>query len=121
MKAPRGKILMACCNHWTSPFQVGSHQLAREFVRLGYEVAFVSDPVSPFHLAAFGDLTRERFRIHRSGGMRDLGGGLWAYVPLTLVPPQRGPLLGSDWAYHSWYRFTLPSVVEKARRAGFGK
>jgi hypothetical protein len=41
---------MACSNPWNSVFQVGSHHLAREFLKLGYEVAFISDPISPFHL-----------------------------------------------------------------------
>jgi hypothetical protein len=44
-----GKVLMACANYWTSPFQVGSHHLARGLARAGWTVGFVSDPISPFH------------------------------------------------------------------------
>lgn len=116
------KILMACANHWTSPFQVGSHHLAREFVRRGYEVAFVSDPVSPFHLlAGAGASLRERLRIHRQGGLRDLGGKLWAYVPGALLTPHNKPLLRSRWVQRSWEYLTYPNVVFQAVKRGFGE
>lgn len=34
------KVIMACSNYWTSPLQVGSHQIAKVFVKKGWEVAF---------------------------------------------------------------------------------
>ena len=43
------KVLMAVSNYYTSVFQVGSHHYARAFSKLGYEVAFISFPISPFH------------------------------------------------------------------------
>ncbi|MGE3807237.1 MAG: glycosyl transferase, partial [Gemmataceae bacterium] len=56
----RKRILMACSNYWNSPFQVGSHHLARGFARAGWQVAFLSDPQSPWHLC--GGLSRDLWR-----------------------------------------------------------
>src|SRR2546422_11327845 len=69
----RRKVIMACANYWQSPFRVGSHQLARAFVEAGWEVAFVSDPITPFHVATGlrTDL-RQRIRTYRSRGISDL-------------------------------------------------
>lgn len=115
------KILMACFNYWTSPFQVGSHHLARGFAEAGYDVAFVSSPISPLHIA--GGLSRElreRYQIYRSGGQRHLGGHIWTYVSASLVIPYNKPFLRSEWVNHNWYKLTFPNVVKKVKDAGFG-
>ena len=112
---------MACANYWTTPYQVGSHQLAREFVRRGYEVAFISDPISPAHLLASGRGLGERFRIYSRGGLRDLGGQLWTYVPGALLTPQNKPILRSSWVQRYWSSLTMPNVVFKTIQQGFGE
>jgi glycosyltransferase involved in cell wall biosynthesis len=112
------KILMACSNPWNSVFQVGSHHLAREFVKLGYEVAFISDPISPFHLLNSTAL-KARFELYCSGGVHE--NNLWAYVPATLLPPQNKPFLRSEWVHRHWDQLSFPSVVRKAKENGFGE
>lgn len=107
------KILMAASNAWNSVFQVGSHHLAREFLKLGYEVAFVSDPISPLHLIG-GNHVMDRFALYKSGGVHEPN--LWAYVPGTLLPPANKPFLRSEWVYRHWHQFTIPSVIKKAAR-----
>ena len=71
----RKKLIVASANHWHSPFQVGSHHLARGFVNAGWDVAFVSDPLSPWHVLG-GNYTRlqERYRLYADGGHWDLDG-----------------------------------------------
>jgi len=119
------KIFMACFNYWTSPFQVGSHHLARGFVEAGYDVAFVSSPISPLHLAGhIGHINRElceRYAIYKSGGQRHLGGHIWTYAPGSILIPYNTPLLRSEWANHNWHKLTFPSVVKKVKDAGFGE
>jgi glycosyltransferase involved in cell wall biosynthesis len=111
---------MACAQYWTSPFQVGSHHLARGFVTAGYDVAFVSDPVSPAHLLqGVTRELRERWAIHQSGGIRDLADRLWAYVPAAPLTPHNHPLLRTEWVQRHWSRLTVPNVVEVVRGAGF--
>lgn len=107
---------MACSNYWTSCFQVGSHHLAREFARLGYEVAFISDPISPLHLLK-SDGLKERFQIYASGGKQE--GSIWTYLPATLLPPHRKPLLQSEWVHRHWHQLTFPNMVRKVKSRGF--
>lgn len=114
------RVLMACSNDWTSPFQVGSHHLARGLVRTGYEVAFVSDPISPFHLArGWSRDLRRRFGIYQAGGRTDLDSKLWAYVPGSLLTPHNKPLLRAEWVARSWQHWTWPNPVRLARQHGF--
>ncbi len=118
----RSKILMACSNYWTSPFNVGSHHWAREFVSRGYEVAYISDPISPMHVLGSRSLEwKERRRIYDLGGLKQNDGLLWAYVPGTLASPHPQPLLRSPWLHRNWFRMTRPSILPYVQHQGFGK
>ncbi|MBP8154962.1 MAG: glycosyltransferase [Nitrospira sp.] len=112
---------MACASYWTTPFQVGSHHLARGFVDAGWTVGFVSDPISPLHL--FGHARKElasRFQLYRDGGVWDLGKQLWAYVPAALATPRNEPVLRSHALERGWAALTWPSVEKVVRNHGFG-
>jgi len=119
---PRKRLLMACPNHWRSPFQVGSHHLARGFVRAGWEVAYLSDPISPLHLCRglTADL-KARLASYRAGGIEDLDGHLWSYVPGALLTPHNKPILRSNFIHRHWQRGTFPGVVGRVRRRGFSQ
>ncbi len=113
---------MACANYWTSPFQVGSHHLARGFVAAGWTVGFISDPISPLHL--LGQARQElanRFQLYRDGGLWDLDKKLWAYVPGALITPRNKPLLRSHAVEGGWARLTWPSLGATVRKQGFGE
>jgi len=112
---------MACANYWTTPFQVGSHHLARGFVDAGWRVGFVSDPISPLHF--LGPARKElagKFQLYRSRGMWDLDNKLWAYVPGALATPRNEPLLRSQALERGWAHLTWPSVGKVVRNHGFG-
>jgi glycosyltransferase involved in cell wall biosynthesis len=118
----RKKLLIATPNCWTSPFQVGSHNLARGFARAGWEVAFISDPLSPLHLCRGANADfRRRFGLYHHGGIEDLEGRLWAYVPFALLTPHNKPLLRSIVVNERWHHWTFPGVVSTACRRGFAK
>lgn len=111
---------MASPNYWTSPFQVGSHHLARGFARAGWDVAFVSDPISPIHfMGGRSDELRDRSAIHRSGGVSDLNGHIWAYVSRAVATPRNVPLLRSRWLHRHWQRLTFPNICDTVRARGF--
>ncbi len=113
---------MACANYWTTPFQVGSHHLARGFVDAGWTVGFISDPISPLHL--LGGARKElasRFRLYRAGGMWDLEKNLWTYVPGALATPRKQPLLRSHALERGWASLTWPSLGDTVRSHGFGE
>jgi glycosyltransferase involved in cell wall biosynthesis len=116
------RLLIATPNCWTSPFQVGSHNLARGFARAGWEVAFISDPLSPLHLCrGVGADFLRRFGLYHHGGIEDLEGRLWAYVPFALLTPHNKPVLRSPMVHERWHQWTFPGVVSTAHRRGFGK
>lgn len=121
MDAVRPKILFAAHHYWDSPNQTVAHHLARGFVKAGWTVAFVSEPITPFHVfrSRRSHLGR-RLSLYRHGGRWDLEGKLWAYVPGALLSVQDVPLLGSKWLRRNWRRLTLPNVLRKASAAGFG-
>ncbi len=115
------KILMAACNFWDSPFQVGSHNIAKAFVQNGWKVAFISDPISPLHfLKKENSEIDGRIKLNKSGGEWKLENQLWTYVPFSLITPYNKPIFNSEWVLENWYKLTIPSVKNKLEEAGFG-
>jgi glycosyltransferase involved in cell wall biosynthesis len=119
---PRKRALMGCSNYWDSPFQVGSQHLARALVRAGYDVAYLSDPISPMHLCRgwTADL-QQRLAIYRTRGRHDLDGHLWTYVPAAWLTPHNKPLLRSRAVMGSWHRWTWPNLAALVAARGFAE
>lgn len=114
------KALFASTNHFLSPFQVGSHHLARAFAGAGWQVAFVSMPLSPWHWLKRSDTEiQKRWECYRRCGFRHPETGIWTYVPATLLPPHAAPVLRSEAVARHWWRWTVPSIVRTVRGAGF--
>lgn len=112
---------MASPHYWTSTFQVGGHHLARAFVAEGWDVAYITTPLSPLHVAqGLSDQLRDRWGIYRRGGITDLDGHLWSYVPGALATPFNAPLLRSRFVHRNWHRLTWPRLVKGVQRRGFG-
>ncbi|NCB13025.1 MAG: glycosyltransferase [Erysipelotrichia bacterium] len=112
------KVLMAVANYYTSPFQVGSHHFARAFEKLGFEVLFISNPISPIHkIFANTDELKERERINKVNGERV--GHIIHYVPNALFTPQNKPLLSSKFVIKNWYKFTTPYLLDFIKEKGF--
>lgn len=114
------KILMAASNYWTSPYQVGSHHYARIFAKNGWEVFFVSDPISPFHFMLRNKIQiHDRYEIYkrriRSGSEK-----INIYVPMALVTPNEKPVFRANFIVTNWNKLTVPSVLNYARYLGFG-
>ena len=114
------KVLMAVANYYTSPFQVGSHHYARAFKKLGYEVLFISNPISPIHkIFANSSELKERERIYNKGG--ESAGGIFYYVPHSLFTPQNRPFLSSNFVLNNWQNFTYPNLLNFIKERGFGE
>ncbi len=113
------KIVMACANYWTSPFQVGSHHFARAFACQGWKVAFISDPISPAHLLKQTPGLKSRFEIYCKGGIREEN--IWTYLSGSLLSPYNHPLLRSEWLHKNWQIFSFPSLTSKLKHQGFDK
>ena len=115
------KVIFGSANHWTSPYQVGSHAWARLFARNGFDVAYVSDPVTPWHWLEQKNWSRtwERFALWQGGGVLEEDGRLRAWTPLSFISPRNSPFFRSNWALHRWSSFGFPSAETKLRQWGF--
>lgn len=109
-------------NYYTSPFQVGDHHLARAFAADGWRVAFISAPLTPFHLFTNKqEMLKERLGSYRQGGqIFPIGEGeIHAYVPGALLVPKKVPLLDSRFFHQQWHRLFSPSLKNWLANHGF--
>ncbi len=60
-------VAMGCIHPWGGPLTVGSHHLARCFVRHGWRVAYVSAPLTPLPRLAAPEPGQERRRAMMPG------------------------------------------------------
>lgn len=104
---------------WTSAAQVGSHEYAKAFAGAGWDVAYLSDPLTPFHLALGLGRIRERLAIYARGGLRDRHSGVFAYVPGALLSPRMPTPPGLSGLSRNWHRLTFPDPVRVLARQGF--
>ena len=117
------KIIFGAANYWSSPYQVGSHHYAREFVKNNWQVAFISDAISPFHFLAKGEKKqlKERFNIFLKGGQWLENKKVWAYVPFTFCPVYNKMVLKSDWALARSHKLFFPPLKKKLKDKGFNQ
>lgn len=105
------KALFATSNYWNSPFQVGTHHIAKELVRKGWEIAYISAPISPIH--RMFSPTKEfydRYEIYKKGGEIFEDGKVWSYVPGALLTPNNKPILRSEIIYNHWNKLGYPNI-----------
>ncbi|MBC2687826.1 glycosyltransferase family 1 protein [Bacillus toyonensis] len=105
------KALFATSNYWNSPFQVGTHHIAKELVRKGWEIAYISAPISPIH--RMFSPTKEfydRYEIYKKGGETFEDGKVWSYVPGALLTPNNKPILRSEIIYNHWDKLGYPNI-----------
>lgn len=117
------RVIFGSANHWTSPYQVGSHAWARLFAKHGWEVAYISDPITPWH-QLFGkniERNRERFDLWRSGGKRFADDGVLAWVPLAMMAPHRSRISAHPWILNTWDRMSVPSIARRISKWGFAQ
>jgi glycosyltransferase involved in cell wall biosynthesis len=117
------RAIWASSQHWRAASQVSAHHYARLLVQAGWDVAFLSHPVSPWHFfrRASRAVCLERCRTWRHGGETDLDGHLLHYVPMTLCPPHNLPLLRRRTILDLWPRLTLPRLQRFLRRHGYDR
>ncbi len=115
------RVVMGCANYWGGPVTTGSQHYARLFADDGWEVAYLSDPVSPLHPFRRKSkvYNRDKLRLWRAGGRRDLDGRLWAYNHLTLLPVFNAPVLRSRLAVRFALDVTVPDLFRKLAAEGF--
>jgi glycosyltransferase involved in cell wall biosynthesis len=115
------RVLMATANYWGSPIQTGSQHYARLFAQNGWEVAYLSDQISPLHLFRWKSraYTGDKFKLWLRGGSRPSGGRIFAYNYLTLLPVHNAPILRSEAVARRTFDVTVPNVFARLEREGF--
>lgn len=113
--------LFASTQHWDSVFQVGSHHIARCFAQRGWRVGFVSAPISPLHLAGFGEDVVERVASWRGGGSADADTGIWHFVPFAPLPWGAAPIVRNGVLVRWAWRLCQARLAPALRRSGFDR
>ena len=111
---------MATYFPWGHPMPLGSLHLARAFAGAGWDVGYVSAPISPLQSLRHGRTTARRLMRHKFSGAMHEDGRVWEYTPLSLVWPANAPVLGSRLVHHEWWRTTIPRLVRSVCDRGFG-
>jgi glycosyltransferase involved in cell wall biosynthesis len=96
---------------------VGSHALAREFVRAGADVFWLGTPLYPYSIARADAHTRRRFAVWSRGGERSAD-GVFEYYPLTFFPVVDRTLFRTRFVARHTMAATLPRVESVIRRCG---
>jgi len=114
------RLIMAAANYWGGPITTGTQHYARQFLRTGWKVAYLSDQISPLHLARLRSraFTLDKFRIWWRGGVRE-GDRFWGYNHLTLLPVFNAPILRSRFAVRHSLDLSVPNLFGKLRAEGF--
>lgn len=116
------RLLYIAMHAWTSPIQVGSQAIAAQFVRNGWDVAYVSAPITLLNwLRPRASEYECRLREYRSGGQLAMEGRVWHYVPFALLSPNNRLLLRSSWLFEHWQHWTIPNVLSTVQQQGFGQ
>jgi len=109
------KVIICEYHPWDTEFRIGNHHYARLFLDHGWDVAWISHPVSRFHALKKSNVTRlER----ASGGPFRHENGPVEIVPFTNLPFLKKPVLSSRWVLNNTHRFMTPPLVESLRSAG---
>jgi hypothetical protein len=105
-------VVMACTQPYWSVLQVGSQHLARQFAKNGWDVHYISAPVTPLHLA--GLLTQraefaERFKCALNLTPIHERDNLFSHIPFSLIAPTGKPLLRNRIITHHWHQTMIPT------------
>ena len=99
--------------HFDSLFQVGCHHLARGLVQKGYQVTYLSTPLTPLHLANLFTSKRgetlKRLKNWLAVGKTQMP-GLFSYVPFSLFPFARLLPFDNSWTAWNNLKFTFPPL-----------
>jgi glycosyltransferase involved in cell wall biosynthesis len=109
---------MAEHTHYDSTCRVGCHHLALELARKGHQITYLSSCLTPLHLCYLPQLEiRRRFRNWFAGG-HHFEQNLYAYVPFSILPFTRKPLLDAPWIANHQLHCTLPPLPKKLSQRG---
>ena len=114
------KILIADSNYFDEYFMLGQMQYAFQFAKHGWDVAYITNPLSPFN-TIFGRDKRiifSRLLKYIKGGV-NVTENIWYYIPFSAIPFHNHKLLAKEWLFNNYYKFTVPSIRAISNKKGF--
>ncbi len=113
------KILMACIQPYWSCLQLGSQHLARQFARNGWDVVYLSAPITPLHLPRLSNSeVRSRFKSALGKPSSFENSSIQAYTPFALLAPDGRFVLRDPLVTRNWYRTIIPCLQKTLAKAG---
>jgi len=114
------KILHIAIHSWTSPVQVGSHAIAREFAKKGWDLAYIGAPITPLNFAnPMSEIFRCRLSEAIKGGSWDLDGRVLYNVPFSIIAPSNRAGFRSPVLFNNWQKLSFPNIQRKISQQGF--
>jgi glycosyltransferase involved in cell wall biosynthesis len=111
-----------CTPHaYRSAARLGAHHLSARLAARGWDVLFLSNPVSPFHVLNWRSHDTRLRLLQAMRGLEREHDGLCALLPMTLLPLAGRFGAHSRWVLDRWPAFTLPSLAGRLQRAGFAE
>ncbi|HNS06586.1 MAG TPA: glycosyltransferase [Anaerolineaceae bacterium] len=122
MTDPIRKAVFITSVDYESPIQVGDHQLARQFASNGWQVIFISKPITPWHLVARDNNSfKRRFSTCLSNGRWYTHGKgiICSFVPFAAVIPKNEIFLAKKWVFQYWHKTIFPNIKKNLAVKGF--
>jgi len=111
-----------CTPHaFHSSARVGAHHLSSRLAERGWQVLFLSNPVSLLHFVKWQDIDVRRRLEQAMCGMSAEPSGLRTTLPLTLLPLVRRFGAGNRWILNRWPYYTVPNLRQTLQKAGFDR
>ena len=116
-RSEQKKIIIANSHFWGSSLKIGAEHLAEQFHDEGWDVLFLSSPLSPLHIVH----PRSRKQALRKLKMwRPIRAkeklGITLLCPLTLLPHVALPLFDNQLTLKHWSKFTIPPLSRQFKR-----
>ena len=110
------KAIICEYHSWNSIYRIGNHHYAREFMSNGWEVLWVSHPVSWLHGLKPGNL--QRMKISSSPPFHHPDGPM-EFIPRTVLPFLNTAILNSQWVLKNTLNHCSPSIGRVLESSGF--
>ena len=122
MPCGRKQIIVASSHVWGGHIKTGTEHLAEQFHADGWEVLFLSSPISPLHLFHRRSWAQSRRKLKMvRPAMAERRPGFHLLSPFTLLPHVNRFPLNSSFTLRAWHRLTLPPLEACIERLGFGE
>jgi hypothetical protein len=112
------KLIICVYSPWDTASRIGDHHYTRQFLNHGWEVLWISHPVSFGHKLKAANKTR--MERAKNGPLQHINGPL-ELVPYTRLPWLKFPFLSSLWVLENSLNFCVPTLKESLKKTGFDK